>query len=115
MKILICSLAAALSVALGSGTLAAAEDGLRKGANIFIGTVVSDPSLKDRYIAVAGGKDRWRFRTDTGASETVWLPNVYHPKVGERVRVYYHLCGRLDHCADKIEKVGKAEGGSKKK
>jgi hypothetical protein len=64
MKKLMCSLAAVMSVALGSGTLAAAEDGLQKGANIFIGTVVSDPSLKDRYIAVAGGKDRWRFRTD---------------------------------------------------
>jgi hypothetical protein len=115
MKRLTSSLAAVLSVVLGSGTLAAAEDGLQKGANIFFGTVVSDPSLKDRYLAVAGGKDRWRFRTDTGATETAWLPNVYHPKVGERVRVYYHFCGRLDLCADKIEKVGKAEGGSKKR
>ena len=77
MKTLMCSLAAVMSVALGSGTAAAVEDGLQKGANIFIGRVVSDPSLKDRYIAVAGGKDRWRFRTDTVASETVWLPNVY--------------------------------------
>ena len=39
-------------------SLAAAEDGLQRGANIFIATVVSDPSLKGRYIAVAGGKDR---------------------------------------------------------
>ena len=42
------------------------------------------------------------------------VPNVYHPKVAKRVRVYYHHCGRLDECADRIEKVGKAEGGSKK-
>jgi hypothetical protein len=37
------SLAAALSVALGNGNLIAVEDCLQKGANIFTGTVVSDP------------------------------------------------------------------------
>jgi hypothetical protein len=44
----------------GQGNVVAAEDGFQKGANIFIGTVVSE---NGRYITVTRGSDHWRFRT----------------------------------------------------
>jgi hypothetical protein len=39
---------------------------------------------------------------------------AYHPKVGDRVRVHIRPGGRRVY-ADKIEKVGKTEGGSNKR
>jgi len=116
MKTLMCSLAAALSVTLGTESLAAAEDRIPEPVdtgnsreNIVTGMVVS--VSKDGYIEIG----HWgRIRTHAEDSGTEWAPNLYRPKLGEIVRVHCHLCGRLDHCATKIEKVDKAELGSKR-
>jgi len=108
-----CSLAAALSVTLGTESLAAAEDRIPEPVdtgnsreNIVTGMVVS--VSKDGYIEIG----HWgRIRTHAEDSGTGWAPNLYRPKLGEIVRVHCHLCGRLDHCATKVEK---AELGSKR-
>jgi hypothetical protein len=110
-----CSLAALMSVVLGSGTLAAAEHGIPEPVdtgnnreNIVTGMVVS--VSKDGYIEIG----HWgRIRTHADDNGTGWAAHLYRPKVGEIVRVHCHLCGRFDHCATKIEKVGKAELGTK--
>jgi len=115
MKTLMCSLAAVLSVALGSGTLAAAEDGVSE--SVVTGTVEKKGVLGDSlfYIEISNFGRFWIHQQD----------HLYQPKVGEKVRVHYHRCtdqqrdplekGLPADCADKIEKVGKAEGGSKKR
>lgn len=69
------------------------------GENVVIGTVVS---VRNGYIDIP----------NFGQIRTHEQNHLYQPKVGEKVRVHYHLCGKIDVCADKIEKVGKAEGGS---
>ena len=95
-----CSLAAIMTVALTSAVFAASDDG------VITGTVVS--ATKDGDFAIDEGKP--------GGSrkfELVPACDCPTPKVGDRVRVHYYHCssGRkgFHHCADKIEKLGKAD------
>ena len=103
MKTLICSLAVVLSVALGSAVLAADVKEQQ-----MTGTVVeSNPGYP---VIENSKKEQIMFNLD--------LRDVrYQPKVGDRVAVYYDSSQR-DHLGrpivHKIEKVGKAEKGSKK-
>jgi hypothetical protein len=105
MKTLMCSLAAILSVALSSAVFAAVDD----VNQIVTGTVVS---VKGISIEIDTHDGRGRF-------EVNFIGDLPTPKVGEKVRVHYYHCGgshKFDlHCADKFEKVGNAEGGSKKR
>ena len=101
-----CSLAAILSVALSSGVFAASDDG------VITGTVVS--VTKEGNFKVDDGK-----HDGTDNFEFIPAGDLQTPKVGEKVRVYYYHCGSgrkgFHHCVKKIEKVGNAEGGSKKR
>src|SRR5580765_6203834 len=111
MKRLMCSLVMLLSVAFGYRTLTAAGGGVPEPVdtgndreNIVTGMVVSVSN--DGFIEIG----HWgRIRTHAEDSGTGWAANLYRPKVGEIVRVHCHLCGRLDHCATKIEKVSKTD------
>jgi hypothetical protein len=100
MKILMCSLAAILSVALSSTVLA--EE--RTYAEKITGTVMSVD--KQSLIVIDTGK---------GRVEILLVDDVKEPKVGEKVTAYcwYHNRGR--YATDKIEKLGDAKGGSKKR
>ncbi len=106
MKTLVRSLAAILSVSLSSAAFAASDDGW------ITGTVAS--VTKDGDFAIDEGK-----HDGSGNFELIPAGDVQTPKVGEKVRVHYYHCGSgrkgFHHCADKIEKLGKAEGGSKKR
>jgi hypothetical protein len=103
MKTLMCSLAAILSVALSSAIFAAGDDG------VITGTVVS---VEGDTFKINEGK-----RGGESNFELITAGDAQTPKVGEKVRVHYYHCGSgrkgFHHCADKIEKLGKAEGGSK--
>lgn len=96
-----CSLVALLSVALGSAVFAAVDE----VHNLVTGTVVSvDVGYMEIDTHVPGA-------TNFGVFVENWGP--YKPKVGDNVRVHIRPGGRRVY-ADKIEKVGKAEKGSKK-
>lgn len=103
MKTLMCSLAAILSVALSSAVFAARDDD-----GEITGTVVR--------VNAEG-----EFEVDDGKGAFALVPAFDGPvpKVGEKVRVHYYHCGSgrkgFHHCADKIEKLGNADKGSKKK
>jgi hypothetical protein len=98
MKTLMCSLAAAVSVALVSAVFADVH-------HLVTGTVVS---VDVGYMEID--------THDGGTNFGVFVENwgSYKPKVGDNVRVHIWPGGRRVY-ADKIEKVGKAEGGSKKR
>ena len=106
MKTLMCSLAAILSVALSSSVFAASDDG------VITGTVVS--VTKEGNFAIDEGK-----HDGSGNFELIPAGDCPTPKLGEKVRVHYYHCGSgrkgFHHCADKLEKLGKAEEGSKKR
>jgi len=101
MKTLMCSLVAAVSVALGSAVFAAVDD----VHHLVTGTVVS---VNVGYMEID--------THDGGTNFGVFVENwgSYKPKVGDNVRVHIRPGGRRVY-ADKIEKVGKAERGSKKR
>jgi hypothetical protein len=101
MKRLICSLAGVVSLALSSGTLAAVDE----AHHLVTGTVVS---VNVGYMEID--------THDGGTNFGVFVDNwgSYKPKVGDNVRVHIRAGGRRVY-ADKIEKAGKAEGGSKKR
>jgi hypothetical protein len=101
MKTLMCSLVAAVSVALGSAVFASVDD----VQHLVTGTVVS---VDAGYMEID--------THDGGTNFGVFIENwgSYKPKVGDNVRVHIRPGGRRVY-ADKIEKVGKAEGGSKKR
>jgi len=96
-----CSLAAALSVALGSGTLAADVKGQQ-----MTGTVVECPL---GYLTIENSKkEQIMFNLGELGDQR------YQPKVGDRVTVYYDISQR-DHLGRPIvHKIEKAEKGSKK-
>jgi hypothetical protein len=105
MKALMCSLAVVLSVALGSAVFAGSEKYLH-----MTGTVVKpDPGMAPGVIVIETAPKK--YVTFHAEAEGAGL------KVGEKVTVYYDP-SKADHhgfwFAMKIEKVGKAEGGSKK-
>lgn len=95
-----CSLAAILSVALSSTVLAEERTYTEK----ITGTVISVD--KQGLIAIDTGK---------GRVEILLVDDVKEPKVGETVTVHcwYHNRGR--YATDKIEKLGDAKEGSKKR
>jgi hypothetical protein len=103
MKTLMCSLAAILTVALSSAGFAAEDDGW------ITGTVVR--LTKDGDFVIDEGK--------RGGESNFEITPAYiqMPRVGEKVKVHYYHCGSgrkgFHHCADKIEKLGNTEGGSK--
>jgi hypothetical protein len=100
MKRLICSLAAVSSLALGSAIFAAVDE----AHHLVTGTVVS---VDVGYMEID--------THDGGTNFGVFVDNwgSYKPKVGDNVRVHIRAGGRRVY-ADKIEKVGKAGGGSKR-
>jgi predicted RNA-binding protein (virulence factor B family) len=100
MKTLVCSLAAILSVALSSTVLAEERTYTEK----ITGTVISVD--KQGLIVIDTGK---------GRVEILLVDDVKEPKVGEKVTAHcwYHNRGR--YSTDKIEKLGDAKGGSKKR
>jgi hypothetical protein len=106
MKTLMCSLAAILSVALGSGTVAAAEEVIVTGTVSF---------YEDGSMEINRGNER-----RPNLLGPIVFPGLKPPKEGEKVRVHgYYVNGPkgdfIKMIATKIEKVGKAEGGSSKK
>jgi hypothetical protein len=100
MKTLICGLVAAVSVAVVSAIFAEVDD----VHHIVTGTIVS--------VSVT-----WYIDIDTHDGGTfgafVDRHGSYKPKVGDNVKLHYYADGR-HNVADKIEKVGKTEKGSKK-
>ena len=105
MKTLICSFAVVLNVALSSAVLAADVKEQQ-----MTGTVVECPL---GYLTIENSKKE-QIMFNRGELRD----QRYQPKVGDRVTVYYDSSQR-DHLGrpivHKIEKVGKAEGGSKKR
>lgn len=101
MKRLVCTLAVVASVALSSAIFAAVDD----VHNLVTGTVVS---VNVGYMEI----DTHDGGTNFGVFVDSW--GSYKPKVGDNVRVHIRAGGRRVY-ADKIEKVGKAEGGAKKR
>lgn len=101
MKRLICSLAAVASLALSSAIFAAVDE----VHHLVTGTVVS---VDVGYMEID--------THDGGTNFGVFVDNwgSYKPKVGDNVRVHIRAGGRRVY-AHKIEKVGKAGGGSKKR
>ena len=105
MKTLVCSLAAVLSVALGSALFAGSEKYLH-----MTGTVVKpDPGTAPGVIAIETAPKK--YVTFHAEAEGAGL------KVGEKVTVYYDP-SKADHhgfwFAMKIEKAGDTGKGSKK-
>jgi hypothetical protein len=94
-------LTAIVSVALSSAIFAASEK-----YDQMTGTVVEADSHFRSLVIETADKQRHAFHMEVGK-----------PKVGEKVTVYYDI-SQHDHWgrpfAMKIEKAGKAEGGSKK-
>ena len=106
MKTLMCSLAVIVSVALGSGTLAAAEEVVVTGSVSF---------YKDGSMEINRGNER-----RPNLLGPIYFPGLKPPKDGEKVRVHgYYINGPtgdfVKMIATKIEKVGEADGGSKKR
>lgn len=96
-----CSLAPALSIVV----FAASDE------HVVTGTVVN---IEGGTIEIDEGKHKGQ-----GRFEVIWDTlegKVQTPKVGEKVRVHWYHCGGRthSHCADKIETLGDADGGSKK-
>jgi hypothetical protein len=94
-----CSLAGVLSVALGSGNLAA-------GANEqqMSGTVVE---YHPGSLTIENSKkERVEFHAELGDQR-------YRPKVGDKVTVHYEINSRGWWFTYKVEKAGKSEKGSK--
>ena len=106
MKTLACALITLAGCALSSAVFAAEDDGW------ITGTVVRVNGTDDFEIneAKRGGESNF---------ELVCAGDFHSPKVGEKVRVHYYHCGSgrkgFHHCADKIEKIGKAENPGTKK
>jgi hypothetical protein len=99
MKTLMCSLAAVLSVALGSGTLAVAEEEQQMS-----GTVVE---YHPGFLTIENSKkERVEFHAELGDQR-------YRPKVGDKVTVHYEINSRGWWFTYKVDKAGKAEKGSK--
>jgi hypothetical protein len=94
MKILMFSVAAILSVALGSAVLPAETTDKEK----ITGTVISVDNKQGRIVIDTGKHD------GQGRLEII-LVDVKAPKVGETVTAHsrYHNRGR--YCTDKIEKL----------
>ena len=101
MKVLACSLIALASCALSSAIFA----GSAKEQQVN-GTVVEC----DEFVLVI--KDSKEERLTFNPK---YLGNQrYHPKVGDRVTVYWEIGRGGAWWAYKVEKVGNADGGSKK-
>jgi uncharacterized cupredoxin-like copper-binding protein len=101
MKRLVCALAAVVSVALSGGTFATSTED-----NQVTGTVVQ---VNEAYMEIDTGNGGGPFGVYLSAS-------CKPPKRGERVRVHYTPAGRIGRLyCDKIEKLGKAEAGSKER
>jgi hypothetical protein len=101
MRILMCSLAAILSLALSSTVLAEERTDRQK----ITGTVVS--VTKDGNIVVVNDGSR--------NFEFLLFDDAQTPKVGEKVRVHYRYHNRGRYATDKIEKLGDAKGNSPKR
>ena len=101
MKRLTCSLAVVVSLALTSAIFAAVDE----NHNLVTGTVVL---VNLGYMEID--------THDGGTNFGVFVDNwgSYKPRVGDNVRVHIRAGGRRVY-ADKIEKVAKAERGSKKR
>jgi hypothetical protein len=102
MKTLTYSLMGVVSLALSSAVFAAS---LEEGR--VTGTVVEVYHGGSGIVIETADKKRWEMTNDSG-----W-PND-KLKVGEKVTVHYEIIGRGKWIARKIEKAGKAQGGSKK-
>jgi hypothetical protein len=95
MKITLCSLAAAVTLALSSAAFAAEAKDYQ----------VTGPVLEvnSSMIAVQKGKDRWELGRDSNTKASA------EPKVGDKVTIHYTMT------ATNIEvKAAKAEKGAKK-
>lgn len=90
-----------LSFAFGNAVVAGVDD----VHHIVTGTVVSVSETSYIDIDTHDGGIFGAFVDNRGS---------YKPKVGDNVKVHYYWGGRHNY-ADKIEKVGKAEGSSKKR
>jgi|SRR5215471_401256 len=100
MKITLCSLAAAVSLAFSSAAFAG-------GAKTY---EVTGPVLEvnDSMIAVQKGKDRWEINRDANTKMTGEAP-----KVGDKVHVTYTMSA-TDVEMKGAAKAEKAEKGAKK-
>ena len=104
MKIVACSLMAAVSLGLSSPDFAAGEqDHQITGTIVKINSGATGIVIDDRESD--GGAYVW-FMRDTKYGTK--------PKIGERVTVHYEIGGRKMYVT-KIEKAGNAEKGSKKR
>ena len=107
MKRLMCGLAVALSVALGSGNLVAAEEA------VITGTVEGFDKDGSMYLNIGT-------RRPKAFMAPIFFPGLKPPKEGEKVRVHYYPIYSSNGAvykviATKIERVGEADGGSKKR
>ena len=104
MKIVACSLMAAVSLGLSSPIFAAGEQDHQ-----ITGTIVKINSGATGIVIDDG-------ETDGGAYVWFMRDTKYgtKPKIGERVTVHYEIGGRKMYVT-KIEKADKAEKGSKKR
>ena len=100
MKTLACSLIAVVSLALTSAIFAAGQEDLDHHVT---GTIV-ELSLGSATLDTGqGGPFYIGLENNVGS----------HLKVGQKVTLYYYVTGRGKLIADKIEKAGKSEKGSK--
>jgi hypothetical protein len=109
MKITLCSLAAAVCLALSSAAFAAEAKDYQ----------VTGPVLEvnSSMIAVQKGKDRWELMRDSNTKATA------DPKVGDKVTVHYTMtatnievkAGKADKAAKKEAKTGASPADSPKK
>jgi len=95
MKITLCSLAAAVTLAFSSAAFAEAKD-----------YQVTGPVLEvnSSMIAVQKGKDRWELGRDSSTKASA------EPKVGDKVTIHYTMTAtNIEMKAAKAEKAAKKE------
>src|SRR6202162_5250392 len=100
MKITLCSLAAAVSLAFSSAAFAEPKD-----------YQVTGPVLEvnSSMIAVQKGKDRWELGRDANTKASA------EPKVGDKVTVHYTMTAtNIEVKAGKVEKAAKPAASPKK-
>lgn len=101
MKIILCSLAAAVILAFNGATFAAEAKDYQ----------VTGPVLEvtSSMIAVQKGKDRWELARDSNTKASA------EPKVGDKVTIHYSMTAtNIEVKAAKAEKGAKKEASPKK-
>jgi hypothetical protein len=101
MKIMLCSLAAAVTLAFSGATFAAEAKDYQ----------VTGPVLEvtSSMIAVQKGKDRWELARDSNTKASA------EPKVGDKVTIHYSMTAtNIEVKAAKAEKGAKKEASPKK-